>query len=260
GSRPRRRRPRRHRTTGPPGADDAAPGAPVPARSAPFLALLARHAQGGAWECLQARFPDRLAARFTHTKGTVIDPGQRAPAGCQQFARVLGQREFVLPLERLGARVGRVIPGIPHRIAEPFGDRRLCLADVGGEPGDVRLELLAHLLQLRLGPGLFPRAHRNGRAGPHSRAHGLPPSIQLCPPPSIRAASRPTDLKTRRCAGVVSLGGVPEPVRAGAPSTPPRPSLTPPPRTAYLRPHRPALRSSGPATPPKCPGAAHRIS
>src|SRR5262249_47078362 len=168
----------------PAGPAPAPPAGLVPARSAPFLALLASHAQGGAWECLQARFPDRLAARFTHTKGTVIDPGQRTRAGRQQLARVLGQRELVLPLERLGARVGRVVPGVPHRIAEPLGDRRLCLVDVGGEPGDVRLELLAHLLQLRLGPGLFPRAHRKGGgAGTGCRGHSQPPSVQSCPAP-----------------------------------------------------------------------------
>src|SRR5262249_58509028 len=146
----------------PAGPAPAPPAGLVPARSAPFLALLASHAQGGTWECLQARFPDRLAARFTHTKGTVIDPGQRARAGCQQFARVLGQRELVLPLERLGARVSRVVPGVPHRIAEAFGDRRLGLVDIGGKPVNVRLGLLAYPLQRPLQPALFPASHRHG--------------------------------------------------------------------------------------------------
>jgi hypothetical protein len=49
----------------------------------------------------------------------------------KQPARVIAQRQFMLPLEQLRARVGLIVPGFGRRVTQPGGDLRLRLAKLG---------------------------------------------------------------------------------------------------------------------------------
>src|SRR6516164_3326482 len=99
-------------------------------RSAAFLALLARYAQGRPRERLQARLADRLAAGFAYSICSRIDPGEGTLTLLQQVLGVLCEREFVLALERLRAGVRLVITRVPGRAVAAFGDVMGGLRDV----------------------------------------------------------------------------------------------------------------------------------
>src|SRR5260221_656215 len=85
--------------------------------SAPFLSLLAAHAQGRPGERLQAGLADRLTARLAPAVGACVNSRQRPLGLDKQIARVVGQRELMLPLVGLRSHVGLVVAGIADGIA-----------------------------------------------------------------------------------------------------------------------------------------------
>jgi len=134
-----------------------------PRRSAPFLALLAGHAEGGSRERLQARLSDRLAAGLADAVGAVLDLGQHPLGLGQQLAGVLGQGELVLTLERLGPRVGGVVAGVTNRIAEPGRDLGFRGGDILAQPAGLVLKFPPDPGELLLGPRLLARPDRQSR-------------------------------------------------------------------------------------------------
>src|SRR6201996_4322168 len=76
------------------------------------------------------------------------------------LARVVAQRELMLPLEQLRASVGLVVAGLGRRVAQAGGDLRLRLAELGAQRDRFFLQFKAKLGELGVGPRILARPHR----------------------------------------------------------------------------------------------------
>jgi hypothetical protein len=51
----------------------------------------------------------------------------------KQLARIVAQRELMLPLEQLRARVSLIVPGLGRGVTQAGGDLRLGIAKLGAQ-------------------------------------------------------------------------------------------------------------------------------
>jgi hypothetical protein len=92
----------------------------------------------------------------------------------------VGQGEIMLALERLGPGIGLVVAGVAGDVTQPAGDVRLGALDVRAQLDGLGLQLVPHLAELGLGPGLLARPDRQrGRSRRRSSGHITPPRCPL---------------------------------------------------------------------------------
>src|SRR5674476_50578 len=110
---------------------------------ATLLLGFAWHAQGRTREGQKTILADRVAARLADAVGAVDDPLEGMFALFEHHARVVGQRDLLLTLERLGSGVGLVIAGTVTGVSHETGQLRLGHGDLEQQAGDVSFELSA---------------------------------------------------------------------------------------------------------------------
>src|SRR5690606_2792841 len=101
----------------------------TPARagaSATFLALLARDAQGGARERLQACLAHGATARLARPVRACRDARERTLVLLQEVTGVVRERELLLPLGRARTRVGLIVASAVASVAQQLGELTLC--------------------------------------------------------------------------------------------------------------------------------------
>src|SRR5262249_11142117 len=96
-----------------------------PPYSAPLLQLLAGHAEGSGRECGQALHGDGVAAALAPAVTALVEALQRALDLVDPLEDAVGQRDLLLPFERLGTGVGLVVAGrIGEAVTLQLGDLR----------------------------------------------------------------------------------------------------------------------------------------